>query len=91
MRCVEFLNLVSAVAGYQVSQPYMSVFSEEDETTGNGGGHFDATCSSTTFFTLLNLGSQGGKHYHRLRGRKSRSVCDRINELKKVPSQLIED
>ena len=36
---MEFLNLVSAVAGYQVSQPYMSVFNEEDEATGNGGGH----------------------------------------------------
>lgn len=40
-----------AITGYQVSQPYMSVFSEEDETTGNGGGHSMTACSSMTFFT----------------------------------------
>src|SRR5271155_1402283 len=29
-------------------------------------------------------------HYHRLHSRKLRSVCCRINELKKVPSHVVE-
>jgi hypothetical protein len=73
-----------------VSLPYMSVLSEEDEITGNGGGH-SMTHALPYILHVAKFRQSRSNITTDYRGRKLRSVCDRINELKKVPFQLVGD